>query len=91
MHQTEKIPYGGFSQIRSHMLNSFFIKCFNPSGSLEVNDGSCTESSDEGIEDLFCEVEQVEELLLKLDTSKSSGPDGISGFLGRCSNVPLLV
>ena len=28
---------------------------------------------------LYCEVENVEELLLKLDTSKSNGPDAISG------------
>ena len=73
------------NQEKADMLNSFFTKCFNPSGSLEVNDGSCTESSDESIEDLFCEVEQVEELLLKLDTSKSSGPDGISGKMLKCT------
>ena len=50
-------------------------------------DGSCTVSSDESIDDLFCEVEQVEELFLKLDTSKSSGPDGISGKMLKCTSA----
>ena len=41
---------------KADILNSFFSKCFNPSGSLEENTGSCTESPDESVEDLYCEV-----------------------------------
>ena len=67
------------------MLNSFFSKCFNPSGGLEENTGSCTESPDESVEDLYCEIEYVEELLLKLDTSKSDGTDGLSGKMLKCT------
>ena len=33
----------------------------------------------QGNEDPCCEVECIEELLLKLDMSKTNGPDGISG------------
>ena len=65
------------------MLNSF-SKCFNPSGGLE-NTGSCSESPDVSVEDLYCEIEYVEELLLKLDTSKCNGPDGISGKMLKCT------
>ena len=70
---------------KADMLNSFLSKCFNPSGSLEENTGSCTESSDESVGDLYCEVEHVEELLLKVDISKSNGLDGISGRMLKCT------
>ena len=67
---------------KADMLNSFFCRCFNPSGRLKENAGCPTASPGEtlGTEDLelYCEVEQVEEWLLQLDTSKSNGPDGIS-------------
>ena len=70
---------------KTDILNSFFTKCFNPSGSLGENASSCSESPDESIEDFYCEVEQVEELLLKLDMLKSSGPDGISRKMLKCT------
>ena len=38
-----------------------------------------------GDEDLYCNVEYVEELLLKLDVSKSNGPGGISGKMLKCT------
>ena len=68
---------------KADMLNSFFSKCFNPSGSLGENTGYSTNPEPPGEissdEDLLCDVEYVEELLLKLDVSKSKGPEGISG------------
>ena len=80
---------GNFEKV--NMLNSFFSKCFNPSGSLEENTGSCTESPDESVEDLYCEVEHAEQLLLKVDISKSNSLMGRMASLGECSNVLLLV
>ena len=72
---------------KANMLNSFFSKCFNSAGSLGENAGCSTETPGEisGTEDLYCEVEYVEELLLKLNTSKSNGPDGISGKMLKCT------
>ena len=69
---------------KADMLNSFFSKCFNPLGRLEKDTGHSTESPDEisSIDCLYCEEEDVEELLLKLDTSKSNGPsDAIAPFM----------
>ena len=74
---------------KADMLNSFFSKCFNPSGVLGENAGYSTNPGPSGVisgdEDLYCNVEYVEELLLKLDVSKSNGPDGISGKMLKCT------
>ena len=74
---------------KADMLNSFFSKCFNPSGVLGENAGYSTNPGPpgeiSGDEDLYCDVEYVEELLLKLDVSKSNRPDGISGKMLKCT------
>ena len=56
---------------KADMLNSFFSKCFNPSGVLGENAGYSINPGPSGVisddEDLYCNVEYVEELLLKVE------------------------
>ena len=64
------------------MLNSFFLTCFNSACPPLSASNSPTElpgdTSDVDIEDILCTVEEVYELLVSLDVSKATGPDGIS-------------
>ena len=63
---------------KADMLNSFFSKYFNHrSAPLRDGDNSFCPLDDHPSE-LYCHEDQVCELLCGLDTSKSSGPDGIS-------------
>ena len=64
------------NQEKADTLNSFFSQCYNysvppllPADRGPVN--SCPE-------DLLCTIEEVTELLKSLDTTKATGPDGIS-------------
>lgn len=64
---------------KAEALNSYFSQCFNlafPPLSLSDNITGCTEQCPP---ELLCEKDEVLELLLSIDVSKSSGPDGISG------------
>ena len=66
------------------MLNNFFSQCFNSSlPTLSEDDCSTfvdTDISDSN-EELFCTEEEVLETLCTLDTSKATGPDGISAAM----------
>ena len=63
---------------KAELLNNFFVSCFNTSHSPLQNSDPKTESSGDIPEDMLCSKESICELLLSLDVSKSSGPDGIS-------------
>ena len=61
------------------MLNNFFSSCFNQSmPPLTESSYQVQSTSQECPDDLLCTEEEVLELLLSLDVTKSSGPDGIS-------------
>ena len=59
------------------MLNAHFLRCFNYSVPPLAHHSYHISSSDE-ISDLLCSEEEVEYLLSSGDTSKATGPDGIS-------------
>jgi len=62
---------------KAELLNSFFSQCFNQSVQpLQPNGTSSASHSDESI---LCTPEIVNDLLLEIDISKATGPDGISG------------
>ena len=66
---------------KAEMLNSFFHKCFNHSmPPLQFADLDELDPVNEYLhtEDILCTVEEVEQHLRTLDTSKANGPDGIS-------------
>ena len=63
---------------KAEMLNSFFSTCFNPTfPPLSPSNVPTASTRDDSI-DLLCTEEDVYGLLSSLDTSKASGPDGIS-------------
>ena len=75
------------------MLNAYFSICFNrphsPLSSIQVDFSSL--SNDSNLDDIYCTVSEVEELLWGLEVSKASGPDMIfTQFLKRtaCSIAP---
>ena len=75
------------------MLNAYFSICFNrphpPLSSIQVDFSSL--SNDSNLDDIYCTVSEVEELLWGLEVSEARGPDMISAqFLKRtaCSIAP---
>ena len=72
---------------KASTLNNFFSECFNLSLPTlsevgRTNFVNNTTSSSNGCpEELLCMEEEVLQMLLTLDTSKSSGPDGISAAM----------
>ena len=65
---------------KANLLNSFFATCFNTSHPpLSVD--NLNDYSSECPDELLCTREEVEHLLLNLDESKASGPDGISATM----------
>ena len=69
---------------KANLLNSFFATCFNtshPPLSVDSSNNRDSECPDE----LLCTSEEVEHLLLNLDESKASGPDGISATMLKCT------
>ena len=58
------------------MLNEFFCSCFNTA--FPPLTPMCNQPSSHTEESLLCTEDEVCHLLLTLDTTKSSGPDGIS-------------
>ena len=78
---------------KAKMLNAYFSTCFNrshpPLSSIHVD--SSSPSNDSNLDDIYCTVSEVEELLWGLEVSKASGPDMISAqFLKHtaCSIAP---
>ena len=67
---------------KANLLNSFFATCFNTSHP-PLSDDNLNDycNSSERPDDLLCTREEVEHLLLNLDVSKASGPDGISATM----------
>ena len=61
------------------MLNSFFQSCFNTAlPPLDDNSRVSTLLHSDIPEDLLCTEDDVVDMILKLNTAKASGPDGIS-------------
>ena len=64
---------------KTSMLNTFFGNCFNHRVSpLDFQDMDQLEPFSCCPDDLLCSVEEIQWLLVYLDTSKSNSPDGIS-------------
>ena len=64
---------------KAEHLVLLFASCFNQSHSPLVDAGfHAVPSSDEPCTTLLCDENYVYDLLVSLDTSKSTGPDGIS-------------
>ena len=63
---------------KANMLNEFFEQCFNTSVPPLVPSASNVSSHNVCPQELLCSRSEVLELLQSLDTSKASGPDGIS-------------
>ena len=63
---------------KANMLNNFFSQCFNRSIPPLLNDVVQSDSESSCPEHLLCSEDTVLDLLLSLDTTKASGPDGIS-------------
>ena len=61
---------------KANMLNEFFCSCFNTA--FPPLTPMCNQPSSHAEESLLCTEDEVCHLLLTLDTTKSSGPDGIS-------------
>ena len=63
---------------KAEMANSFFSTCFNPTFPPLSSSNVPTASTRDDSIDILCTEEDVYSLLSSLDTSKASGPDGIS-------------
>ena len=64
---------------KANMLNSFFQSCFNTAPPpLDDNSRVSTLLHSDIPEDLLCTEYDVVDMILKLNTAKTSGPDGIS-------------
>ena len=73
------------------MLTFPFNRSHPPLSSIQVD--SSSPSNDSNLDDIYCTVSEVEELLWGLEVSKASGPDIISAhFLKRtaCSIAPTI-
>ena len=79
---------------KSDVLNSFFHSCFNSVLPPLLEEHMAPPHPTNCPEELLCtEEELVFDLLISLDTSKSSGPDGISARMLKgvaCSLTPVL-
>ena len=74
---------------KANLLNSFFTTCFNTSHPPLFVD-NLNDYSSECPDELLCTREEVEHLLLNLDESKASGPDGISATMLKHTQLPAL-
>ena len=66
---------------KAETLNSFFSQCFNRSVPPLHSPPSFYNSDMSEFESLFCSPPEIEEMLLLLDTSKATGPDGVSALM----------
>ena len=64
---------------KADLLNSYFAECFNKSQPPLSSECYCSPDPESCPLDLFCTEEEIFELLAGIDTTKSNGPDGISG------------
>ena len=66
---------------KAELLNAFFSTCFNrshpPLNELPF-DPSATSDNDPSLDEIYCTVPEVEQLLCGLEVSKACGPDKIS-------------
>ena len=66
---------------KAELLNAFFSTCFNrshPPLNEHPFDPSATSDNDPSLEEIYCSVPEVEQLLCGLEVSKACGPDKIS-------------
>ena len=70
------------AQDKATLLNSFFYTCFNNSSPPLTNQSPHLVSSECPL-DLLCTEDEVYDLIVQLDPSKSTGPDGISARMLR--------
>ena len=70
---------------KTDLLNTFFSSCWNMSNSplSSVSPSQHSFLDDPAYSGLFCSEEEVFRLIMKLDCSKSTGPDGISARMLR--------
>ena len=69
---------------KATLLNNFFSFCFNDAyPPINMSDYNQLSQPDQCScpEELLCTEDEILEMLLSIDTTKSSGPDGISGIL----------
>ena len=69
---------------KATLLNDFFSSCFNDAQEpLDTSDYLELDQPDPGLcpDWLLCNEDEILEMLLSLDTTKSSGPDGISATM----------
>lgn len=66
---------------KASALNSFFATCFNRSCPPLTSEELPTLHALDCPTELLCTEDEVFEMLYNLDTSKASGPDGISGMM----------
>ena len=70
-------------------LNKFFYICFNHSQSTLMDPPMIPLPPDECPAELLCTEESVFELLSNLDTTKSTGCDGISSKMLKCTSLSI--
>lgn len=66
---------------KANMLNAFFSTCFNTSDPPLSEHDQNPYATNECPAELLCTVEQVQCLLGSLDTTKATGPDGVSATM----------
>ena len=66
---------------KANMLNSFFSTCFNTSHPPLSEHDQMPFVTNECPDELLCTVEEVQSLLGSLDTTKATGPDGVSAIM----------
>ena len=73
---------------KAEMLNNYFGQCFNQSLP-PLTPKDIQPKPGEQVEDILCSVEEIQHYLETLDTSKASGPDGISAHMlkGTASSI----
>ena len=90
--QTSSIPnlsynnnvVSSMDQEKANMLNDYFSKCFNRSQPpLQTTDCLNYPLADDCPDEILCTESEVTALLMTLDISKASGPDGISARMLR--------
>ena len=70
---------------KADTLNTFFSSCFNLSHPpLEEKDGPKTLQSNTELDEIFCSIDEVKQLLSNLKVNKASGPDDVSSFMLKC-------
>ena len=62
---------------KAHLLNNYFYECFNKRSSPVLNNLQSLPSQDFP-SDLLCDEAEIFDLIVNMDPSKSTGPDGIS-------------